>query len=242
MDLREIYEKIHASINEIDEKLDSAGDQKAAGKRKITNELIEESKETWEPVVNRLVEQLSEAPVEIQIGVYYGIVRGLNNKFSANLASEVEKIVEAQPKPEVVELSAEEVKLLSETRSELYKKLKTLIETANNFGEGDGMELPKRRTGAKGKRGPRAITFFSWSVDGEDVENLKAVVDLYDQYEKVSALTKAMREAKINLTKPEDRIEFTLPDGKVLVGIRTATPVESDDSEDDDDSDDEDDD
>jgi len=235
-DLKKAHDELHAALNEIDTTLDAAsGDQKSAGKRKITNGLIEDSKESWEPIAESLVEQLRVADPAVQVGVYFGLIRALQNEFSKELGDVVEAMVEKAPVEETVELSEEDAKALSKSRSEIYSKLKTLIGLAESFGQADGMYAPKKRTGGRGKRGPRAISFFTWQVDGEDVENLKAVAEGYDQYEKTSDLTKAMREAEINLTKPEDRIEFTLPDGKILVGLNTAGE-EVDDDDDDDDS------
>lgn len=223
VDLNELYVQLINSINEIDEVLDSQEDASAIGKRKITNEHIENTKDSWSPVAERLTEQLNEAPVEVQIGFYYGLIRALNNSFGKVLADKLEEIVKSQPTPEVTKLPDEELTKLSETRSELYKKVKSLIEMSKAFGMEGSMEMPKRRTGKKGKRGPREISFFSFKIGDKTFDKLKDVAELYSgTYEKTSDLTKAMREAKINLTQPEDRFEFTLPDGEVLIGYRDA--------------------
>jgi hypothetical protein len=231
--LKDLYDQMTHSITEIDEKLDSLGDPKTAGKSKIIKEAIEKTKDTWSTIVDTLKTQLSTAPADVQVGVYYGISRGLSDAFSDSTKATVEKIVESQPKVEPM-ITEEEAKKLQPIRSELYQKLKTLVDMATNFGMADGMELPKKRTGAKGKRGPRAASFITWSIDGVEVEGakgtLKPVVELYDQYEKVGELTEAMRESGVNLTEPDkegNKLEFTLPDGKLLTG--EYDPPESDD-------------
>jgi hypothetical protein len=221
----EAHDELHRAIDEIDSTLDLLSDSKAAGKRKITNDLIADAKDSWEPISNSLVEQLEAADEKLQIGVYFGLIRALQNKFSETLGTKVESMVESQPQVAKPDLSEEQIKELSSTRSGLYQKLKSLIEMAESFGQNDGMKMASKRTGAVGPRGPRAISFINWSIEDDEFEKLGDVVTKYDQYEKVSELTKAMRETGINLTKPPARIEFTMPDGRVLVGVNTAPAV-----------------
>lgn len=240
-DLMELHNQLHVAIDAIDEQLDSQTDSQAAGKRKITSELISDNEASWKPVVEQLVSQLTTAQVEVQIGFYYGLIRELGKVFGTPLSAKLDELVEAQPKIEVEVIPPEQLEVLTKTRSELYAKIKSLLEMAKNFGMDEGMKMPRKRTGKKGKRGPRQISFFSWEIDGTDYENLKAVQEAYSvDYEKVSALTKAMRDAKLNLTEPGDRLEFTLPDGKVLIGTRDDEKVvneNEDTGEEDDDED-----
>lgn len=247
VNLSDLYDQLKSAVDAIDEKLDSQIDSEAAGKRKLTNELIELHEGTWKPVSESLIAQLADVPEDAKIGFYYGLVRAMNEAFNKPLTAALDKKVAEQPKVEIVPIPQEELDLLSKTRSDLYGKIKSLIEMAKNFGMDEGMEMPKKRTGKAGKRGPRAISFFSFEVDGKSYDTLKEVQDEYSStYEKVSSLTKAIRESeykgeKINLTTPPDRFEFTLPDGKILIATKdeekVANPPVENDSDDGDDSD-----
>jgi gamma-glutamylcysteine synthetase len=241
MDLQALHDDLHKQIDKIDEVLDSQTNQKTAGKRTIVNQLIEKSEQTWKPVGSQLVEQLKGADIDTQIGIYYGLVRHLNNEFQKALSEAVEAKVADIPDTPANAIPEEELKSLSSIRSELYAKVKTLVEMNDTFGAGADMHMPKRRTGARGKRGPRAITAYTWEIDGQSFDKLKDVAEVYDQYEKTADLTKAMREAKIDLKNPEERIEFTLPDGKILVGTKDPDKVATEDSDDDGDTENDDD-
>ena len=240
MDLKVLHDSLHQKIDEIDEVLDSQVNQKTAGKRTIVNKLIEDKQTVWEPVGSQLLAQLKTADSDTQAGFYYGLIRMLDKEFAKELAAHIESKVVDIPETPATTIPDEKLKELSAARSELYAKVRTLVEMNDTFGAGEDLHMPRKRTGARGKRGPRAITTFNWDIDGTSYDKLKDVAEVYDQYEKTSDLTKAMREAKIDLKNPADRIEFTLPDGKILVGTKDEDKVATDDT--DDDSDDTDDD
>lgn len=256
MDLKDIYDQLMAGIEDIDRKLDSLTDAKALGKRQAVDKMVEDTKPNWEGIVEQFINQLKEAPVEVRIGVYYGLTKGLNKAFSTSVGQELEAIVADLPQPTPL-IQPEEAPELQKIRSDLYAKVKGTIELAVQFGQEEGMEMPRKRTGSTGKRGKRALTYFAWTINGKQYDDLKAVVAAYDQYDKVSELTAAMREAKIDTKTPGAKIEFTLPDGSILIGISsdpvaTSPKVASnplvpsddiyDESEDDDDDDSDDDD
>ncbi len=233
-DLKDLHDQLHSFISDADEKLDSLMDSPTASKTRIINEKVTATEQTWSQVVSDLSEQLSNAPVDIRIGVYYGIVRGLASQIGKPLNETIEEL--AQNAPQIVPLiSAEEGTDLQKKRSEAYTKLKQLVDMAVSFDLGEGMELAKKRSGKTGSKGPRKLSLLSWSIGDKEYENLKAVVADYDQYEKQSELTAAMREADINTADPGDRVEFTMPDGEILIGVKR----ESDEDDDEDDDDDE---
>ena len=118
----EIYQKLTAGIAELDEVLDAqTADAKTAGKRKLTNDLIEAETAAWEPIVDQLDKILAGIPVERQIGVYFGLVRALGSSYSNKLAAEVEALVNSQPTIEVEKLSPEKIKEMSSVRSDLAR-------------------------------------------------------------------------------------------------------------------------
>ena len=232
MELQELHDDLHKKIEEIDQILDAQDDQGAATKRKVVNELIEESKSAWEAAGNQLVTQLKSQDPKVQIGVFYGLLRQLNSEFSKEMSDAVEKMVAEIPKVEVAKVPDEELAKLSEVRSDIYAKIKQLVGMNDSFGGINNARLARKRTGSRGKRGPRAITAFSWTIGEKNYDTLKEVAAEYSTvYEKTGELTKAMREANLDLKEPGDRLEFTLPDGNILIGFKDPekTPKEDED-------------
>ena len=73
----------------------------------------------------------------------------------------------------------------------MAKQAKTLIEMAYTFGEakGDienepdpGWPLPRIRRGSIGPRGKRALTLYTWSIDGNEVDNEKTIHEAWRQF------------------------------------------------------------
>jgi hypothetical protein len=177
------------------------------------------------------------------VGIFAGILRGLESKYMDRqnkiLESKAEEI-----KAETPNLTEDQIKELTDRRKDLvmkFKATKEIFKTFNMPGV-DDVPDPKRRAGAIGKRGPRAISAFRWQVDGVSQppeRDSLAGVAADNGYENAKALRDAMRDAKIDLKKPADRIEFTLANGKKLVGTKPVEPEEDDESDLDDDEDDE---
>jgi hypothetical protein len=216
--VRTWYKKLMVEVNSIDEVLDATAD--TSGKRKFTNELVTNNENEWKPAVDGLVTQMNEMPEEVRAGVFYGMIRTLTSTFKDNLDKWIEEQVAKQPKEEVETISDEEKKALQERRSELSKQVNAIIDMAYTFGDAQGDQennpdpswpKPKIRRGAFGKRGPRALSFYTWAVDGigmeGDEDNNKGVAKKLG-FEKVSEFTKALKAAGINTTDPDD--EFTV--------------------------------
>lgn len=244
-DLLQAHNELQEALRELDERLDLAsGDAETAGKRKITNELIEASKEAWGPISASLTSQLSSASEEVRIGVFYGLLRDLQKTFGEPVSKLVDDKLAAMPKPEKVEVSDEVLKEMNETRSTLFRKITNLIEMARSFDQDAGMyDPPKRRANKGAKSGPRAITFVNWYIDDKEYDTLTEVIKEYPQYDKTVTLRNAMKEKGIDLKNPPERFEYTLPDGKTLLGVNTKPAVTaamaSENTEDDDGGDDE---
>ena len=237
MDLLEKYQECAETLNVLDEKLDSRDGGSGSVKSKLIKDSIEQTKNNWEVVGNKLVEQLAETPDSVKVGFYYGLMRHLDKVYNPIAKKFIEEQVSNAPKVEPL-ISESEVPEVTEQRKQIYEQIKAIRAMAEAFGDPDleKMEAPRRRGGApKGKRGPRAISYFTWSIDDQDFENLKAVIEAVPFYDRVADLTKAIRASGINLTTPPAEIEFELPDGRVLVGINSVSP-EDDESEDEDDS------
>jgi hypothetical protein len=241
--LDDFWEQGTAAIKEIDEKLDSLDDSASASKRVLINQFIETNKDFVEKNSGMVVNQIRSIPdqedgsFEKLVAMYTGLRRALDAAFQKEIDEQVQKLVENQPKREPL-ITAEEAVELTQTRSDLRKKLATLREVIIGFGEEDEAAYvlpPVRRTGAKGKRGKRQISFYTWTVDGEVIgETLAEVVKSLDFFDKVTQLRAFLEAAGINVKKPATEIlEAELPNGKILIGTRDpdAPPIGSDDEE-----------
>lgn len=233
LDLLQMYKELDTAIKALDEKLDSRDGGSTLLRSKIINDNIASTEANWTNVSNNIIGQLASAPEDVQIGFYFGLVRSLDKAYGDVAKKFVDAKVEAAPKLEPL-IREDEVPAITEQRKEVYTKIKAVINMAETFGDDSftEMENPRRRGGApKGKRGPRAITYFTWTIDDKEYKTLKDVLEDLPVYDKVSELTKAIRATGVNLTVPPAKIEFTLPNGKVLVGINNAVDDGDDDDE-----------
>jgi len=232
--LPEIHQELMEVITDIDTKLDSLTDSETAGKRKVGNDLVEAATATFNPVVEQLVPQIQGMDENVQAGVYLGLVRALRTAFGESVDKLIASIAETMPKPEPL-VTEEEAKVLSKTRSELYQKAKSVVDLAQQFGN-QTLEMPKMRRGSRGKRGPRALSFYTWAINGEEVpdekNNVKGVSEILG-FAKAAEFTKALRDGreneqeKIDTTNPPDEFNWTHPDGRIV----NAKREEDDDDE-----------
>ena len=76
-DLRSIYENGMESVADIDVKHDSLTDQETAGKRKLTDDLINATQSGWEPFLANATSQMDDMDIEVLAGVYFAIQKNL---------------------------------------------------------------------------------------------------------------------------------------------------------------------
>ncbi len=227
--VRGFYKRTWNTIADIDEKLDAGSE--AAGKRKVTNELVEQAKGEWGPVAKNIIEEMRKLTDEERVGVLYGLNRELTSAFKEEAEKLVTARVEALPKTEDT-LTDEQKKALAAERSELANQIKLIVNMAGTFGEfeeGNEWPLPKRR-GAVGKRGKRALSFYDWSIDGVDVpddqNSVKGVAEMLG-FEKQAEFTKALKECmvgdkKLDTTNPPERFSVEI-NGKTVTAVKGAT-------------------
>lgn len=233
LDLLEMYGELSDALNAIDEKLDSRDGGTTGIKSKIINEKIAMTEPNWQKVADDIVSQLAAAntPKDVQIGFYFGLVRSLDKTFGDEAKKLIEELVSSAPAVTPL-ISESEVGPLTEQRKLIYAKIKATMAMAETFGDDSFAQMapPRRRGGApKGKRGPRAISFVDWEIDGVEFESLKDVVDAVPQYDKIRDLVAAMKASGINTTQPPAKFEFTLPDGRTLVGTYDQEPEDPED-------------
>jgi len=244
-DLRSIYESGMETVLDIDKKLDSLTDPETAGKRKVSNDLIEASKSEWEGFLSGSIEQMENMDQEVQIGVYLALTRGLKEKFD-NLSSEfIAKQVAEMPPVEPL-ISEEEAEALRKTRSALYQQVKSVRELAIQVGEAteedETWKMPKMRRGAHGKRGKRALSLYDWFFNGEEIDGVNTVKDVSARlgYAKAADFTQALRDAGVDTRNPPDQFEFNHPSGTIVTAVKEDTGEDDEDEdEDEEDSDEE---
>lgn len=218
MELNEMYDSLMEVINEIDTKLDSLTGGKSASKTKILNGLVQENSSLWESAANDMIAQLKTLDPDKQAAVYTGFVSKLRKEFDKEVNSYVEGIVDAQPVQEAL-ITPEEAEVLSKKRSEVYQKVKSVVELADTFGE--EFEMPKIRRGSTGKRGPRNLSLFTWFIDGVEQEDTSiGEIAKNNGYEKAAELTEALRKSGFDTKDGAELENFTLPNGKTLSGYR----------------------
>lgn len=233
-----MFETLNSRVRELDEVLDAASDQKGAGRRAVINQLVTANQGMIDSVVAQFVEQLGQMDSEQKYGVYFGVLRGLRGQFDEPGTAYAESLVEQRP---TIAVDPEEVKLANEERSDKVGQMKHLKAILEAVAPEDAAELkvPRRRS-TGGPRGKRAISYYSWTLDGAEFDGNLTELAKKLGYARPADLRDEMKSASINLTKPKDVIEFTTSGGNVLVGTKAADAPdweEVDDSDEDDDED-----
>jgi hypothetical protein len=237
--LKAVYTDLMEKVEEIDVKLDSLTDTEAAGKRKIGNDLQEAAKPSWSNVVDQLVPQLKSLAPEELAGVYLGITRTLRSEFDESVSKFIAETAESAPKSEPL-ISEDEAKELQTFRSEAYQQLKSLVDIIKTM-MGEELPMPKTRRGARGKRGKRALSLYTWAVNGEavsdDDDSVAGVAKLLG-FEKAKDFTEALRAGgipaveanKVDTRNPNPTFEVTIND-KIVSAERTEEVSEEEESE-----------
>jgi hypothetical protein len=223
--VRQWYKKLMTEVNGIDEVLDASAD--STGKRKFTNELVAAQEVEWKPAVDGLTTQMAEMPEDVRAGVFYGLIRAFTSTYKEQIDKWIDEQVASRPKEEVEVIPDEQKKELQDRRSELSKQVNAIIDMAYTFGDATGDQenepdpnwpKPRIRRGAFGKRGPRALSFYTWAIDGigmEGDDDSNKGVSKKLGFEKVSDFTKALKEAKINTTEPPEEFNVKIGDHEI---------------------------
>lgn len=242
-------------IAEYDKVLDAAQDPGTAGKRKIGNELVDERKDSWSKVTTPLIQQLREIEdPRSRVGSYLGFIREMNAAFKDESDSFIQSLFDAQPKAETSSVDEAAVKEAATKRSEAYtnfKKLRDVVLAWDDDLTPEDIErdwkMPPVRRANVGKRGKRALSVATWTVDGTELdpnETTPKDVAVLLGFEKkdepggsVSGqLTAALKAAGINTTKPgAGTFEVEVNGHTVAVSFPEGTPGPDDDSSDEDD-------
>lgn len=213
-----MHQQFMETIGEIDTVLDSLSGSKAAGKRKVTNDLVEKNEAAWKEAVDGTIAYLDAQPIEIQAAVVNAFKSKLDEKYGKEVTGYIEGLVDQQPVQQPL-ATEEEGEKLSKQRSELYQRVKAIVELNESVG-GDPLDMPKMRRGSSGKRGPRNLSLFVFEIDGEEVDMTVGQIAKNNGYEKASELTEALREFGFDTREGSEFDNFELPNGKKLSGVR----------------------
>lgn len=237
MELREAYDKLMAAINQIDVELDSLTGEGSSIRRRIVNDLVEKHGDVFNPAIASIVENIKNLPDEQRIAAVNAFVNTIRKEFGKSTEAILDTMVAAAPKQQPL-ITEEQAEVRQKQRSELYQKVKSIVELAASvFDEGE-WDMPPMRRGSTGKRGPRNLSLFTFFIDGAEVDMTIGQIAKENGYEKAADLTKALREKNEETgwkgfdTREGEKFDgFKLPNGKILAGVRPAD--DEDDPEDD---------
>ena len=236
MEMTDLYDQIVSSIDEIDVELDSLTGGKSAGKRKVTNDLKEKHEGIYSGPLGQTVDFIAGQPEEVQAAIVSAFTDELRNKYGKSTDSYITALVDNQPTQEAL-ITEDEAAQKSKDRSELYQKAKAIVSLLSSVGV--DVEMPKARRGSTGKRGPRNLSLFTFSVNGVEVDMTMKQIAEAGGYSKASQLTKALRDADdssgwkgFDVTNGSQFDDFTLPNGKILSGFRDDSDDEDEGDED----------
>lgn len=227
--LREVYEK----IEEMDEQLDAAAGSQSAGKRAVANRLIADNQSKVDEISGKVATQLQKiTDEEVLAAVYTGLVRHLNKTFDEQVSKSLEARVTSQPK----QLSPEEIQGLADRRRELHKQFDILKSALELFGHGPAvadMEVKARR-GSVGPRGPRVLSSYEFSVDGNKLEkhSLREVARVIGGDLKTADVRKAAGEQNVDLSEPPADFTFNV-NGHAVRGVKIEGEAAGSDEDDD---------
>ncbi len=241
-------------IAEIDVKLDAASDSAGAGKRAIANQLVKENEGTIESLVSQITSFLNDADENTVAGVFTGVVRSLNSAFSEPVTKHLEVL--ASSATSSVEVPSEaEIEELTTVRKKLNEQFKALETLLDSFGiDTSSVAKPKKRTGSRGKRSPRAMSQYQFYLDGTELSaaenNLTLIAKRVGSFDGITvsddegnsktltpgkALRDFLAENGVDQKNPPAEWSVELPSGNTLSAAR----FETSDDEDEDEADDE---
>jgi hypothetical protein len=239
--LVQMYVGLREQVKQADEVLDAASDKESAGRRAYINTLVKASETRIASAMQSIMGQIVNDPDEAKYGFYFGLVRALRNEFDDKGTAFADEQVKSQPK---IEISADELEKATAERQQYASQMKYLFEILKMLVPENQLEelgKPPRKRSIGGPKGKRAISYYSWKVDGEDFDGTINELAKALGFERGVDLRNEMKDAGINLTRPPAEIIYETSNGKTIVGTRSAdapdweeSEVEEDEDEDED--------
>jgi hypothetical protein len=237
-------------ISQLDEQLDAASGSETAGKRALANGLASESENLWKEFADQIVSKIQAQTaddVSQLAGVFTGVVSSLNEAFR-NTVDEflTTEVTSRQENREAV--SPDQIKEWTDARKTLMEQYKALKGILDLFGQDtSGIPEPKKRTGARGKRGPRVLQGYDFFIDDEPrsqhQNSLSSIANTVcsELGWKTKELRDFLTESGIDLENPPEDFEGIMlpePVSKKLSWKRRTVALDEDGEEEYDDDDD----
>ena len=254
----EVLRAKYNEIVEVDDQLAAASGGANAGKRAIANRLAAENEEAINNLVSQIAEVFEQLDEPTLAGVFSGFTKQLDAKFNEPVQAFLTREAEAN-KTEVPQLSDDDMKKLVETAKTLRNEYTALRNILDLFGQDiSDIPLPKKMTGARGKRGKRVLSTYIYSVDGDKLPDLEqgslaAVAkrigvegyetEVTDKEGNVTGtknvtsatqLKEMLAEKGLDLKEPEDTWSYNI-NGHVVSAVRMAVDDDDDDASDEED-------
>jgi hypothetical protein len=237
-----LLKSLYSDISQLDEKIASASGNDSAGKRAIANAIAADTSDDWNAVATQVVEFASDLTIEQKIGLLTGVTKALKDA----LGDDVDEYLTAKAeenKSDAPEVSDEELNTLLATRREKTDQYKSIRNILEMFGSDvSDIPEPKRMTGSRGPRGPRTLSNFDYSVNGEprskSQNSLSSIASTVCG--PLGWKTKELREYLVsqglNITEPPETWSYDLPafpDGKVVTisAVKSADAPEEPESD-----------
>lgn len=246
----EILMDKYREIEKIDDQLSAASGGKNAGRTALANKFADANKETIDKLFNQLTEILEAQEEDNRAGIFRGLTKQLNEKYSEPTNEYLDVLVKESKSVSTETVSAEQVTQLTDKRKVLKSEYDALRNILTLFGESVpaikdalvGIPTPKKLTGA---RGPRAMSRFQFAVDGTNlaagentlskVAELVGFVPVETEPGKTSTarkqLSEALTAAGLNMKEPEDSWSYTVNGHSVSGTLLASDPEDEEDSE-----------
>lgn len=224
----EVLRNKYSEIVVLDEKIAAASGSDSAGKRAIANAIASETNSVWSPVVEQVTAHVETLSGNELVGTFTALLASLNEKFREDVDGILSGLVEERS-ADVPQVSEEELAEILKDRKVLSDEYKALRNILEMFGQDvSDIPEPKRMTGSRGPRGPRTLSKFDYSIDGEPrsktQNSLSSIANTVckDLNWKTKDLREFLVAQGLDLENPGDTWEYTLPNGKVISAVKSA--------------------
>jgi hypothetical protein len=229
-------DELRNQITEIDKTLNVEG----ATKTRILDDAADKVAAQYGDIAQQLVDTVNGEHGDSRVGVI-ALVRRVLREFD----SEVKSYVDANtPESSGPTVPTEELQAKRDERKKLVDGYDAIRSVLVNFGGEDiANRVPKiqnlrGRIGGEGPRGIRLAGTWEWNVDGvdlagkklSDVQKATGASSATDVREALKAANPKFFESK-EAQDTFNRVQFTV-NGKTVVGVRSGSDVEDDDSDD----------
>lgn len=232
-------------IAAIDAQLDADSDK--AGKVAIQNSLASAHEDKWKSVADKLISAFENIDdVDVFVANYSGVMSALRTKFKERVDTRLTELFDKKQAEggEQVTLTDEQIAELTTQRREFVEQFKALQNILKLYGQDvSTVPAPKKRTGSRGKRGPRVLTGYTYLVDGEERKGSLSTIASTVTKElgwKVSELRNYLIEKGIDLNDPPPQFEVELPTDppKTLTAVKGVVTASDEEDEEDDEEED----